>query len=187
MLPSEFRDVPPGHVFEADVTWLAESDVTRGCNPPVNDLYCPDSPVTREQMATFLARALDLPAGSSGAFSDVSSTVHRADIQALATAGITRGCNPPANDRFCPQAPVTRGAMAAFLVRALGLAGDAATNPFIDDDHSVFEDDIRSLAAASITRGCNPPLNDRFCPEQTVTRGEMAAFLHRAFDARHTH
>lgn len=180
--PSGFRDVPPGHLFDADITWLAGNEVTLGCNPPVNDLYCPDSPVTREQMATFLARALDLPAGSNGAFSDISSTVHRADILALAAAGITRGCNPPANDHFCPQAPVTRGAMAAFLVRALGLAGDAGANDFVDDDSSIFEEDIRNLAAAGVTRGCNPPLNDRFCPEQAATRAEMAAFLHRALD-----
>jgi hypothetical protein len=32
------------------------------------------------------------------------------------------GCNPPDNDRFCPEGPVTRGQMASFLVRALGLS-----------------------------------------------------------------
>ena len=42
------------------------------------------------------------------------------DIDKLATAGVTRGCNPPVNDRFCPGSNVTRGQMAAFLRRALG-------------------------------------------------------------------
>ena len=51
---------------------------------------------------------------------------------------------------------------------------------FSDDDGSVFEADIEWLAAAGITRGCNPPANDRFCPNDAVTRGQMAAFLHRA-------
>ena len=41
----------------------------------------------------------------------------QADIQALAASGITRGCNSPVNDPFCPADPVTRGQMAAFLGR----------------------------------------------------------------------
>jgi hypothetical protein len=53
-------------------------------------------------------------------------------------------------------------------------------DPFWDDDGSVFEADIEALAAAGVTRGCNPPHNTRFCPEQPVTRGQMAAFLARA-------
>jgi hypothetical protein len=44
----------------------------------------------------------------------------------------------------------------------------------------VFEADIERLAAAGITVGCNPPHNTRFCPDQPVTRQQMAAFLHRA-------
>ena len=70
--------------------------------------------------------------------------------------------------------------MAAFLVRFLGLSDDGGGNSFIDDDGSTFENDIAKLAAAGITAGCNPPTNDRFCPEQSVTRGQMAAFLRRA-------
>jgi hypothetical protein len=73
---------------------------------------------------------------------------------------------------------VTRGQMAAFLVRALDLGRSDAVD-FVDDEGSVFEADIQSLAAAGITRGCNPPANDRFCPNDAVTRGQMAAFLKR--------
>lgn len=71
-------------------------------------------------------------------------------------------------------------AMAAFLVRALGLTDDGGGNLFVDDAGSVFEGAIDRLAAAGITMGCNPPVNDRFCPNDHVTRGEMAAFLKRA-------
>ena len=49
-----------------------------------------------------------------------------------------------------------------------------------DDDGSVFEADIDRLGTAGVTRGCNPPVNDMFCPNQNVTREQMAAFLHRA-------
>src|SRR5690606_41816243 len=47
--------------------------------------------------------------------------------------------------------PVTRGQMAAFLVRALGLP-PSSTDSFVDDDGSVFEKDIQALAASGITR-----------------------------------
>jgi hypothetical protein len=70
--------------------------------------------------------------------------------------------------------------MAAFLVRALGLTDDGGGNLFIDDDDSVFEADIDKLGASGITKGCNPPKNDQFCPNARVTRAQMAAFLHRA-------
>jgi hypothetical protein len=69
--------------------------------------------------------------------------------------------------------------MAAFLVRAMGYS-DVGSVDFVDDNGSVFESDIERLAEAGVTRGCNPPTNDQFCPDEPVTRGQMAAFLHRA-------
>ena len=50
---------------------------------------------------------------------------------------------------------------------------------FTDDDNNIHEGSIEAIAAAGITKGCNPPANDNFCPGDTVTRGQMAAFLHR--------
>jgi hypothetical protein len=69
--------------------------------------------------------------------------------------------------------------MAAFLVRAFDLPPEVGDR-FADDNGSVFEEDIEALAAARITLGCNPPFSDRFCPEGTVTRAQMASFLVRA-------
>jgi len=116
---SRFLDVPKGHLFFEQIEWLAGVGITRGCNPPLNDLFCPDSPVTRGQMAAFLDRALNLPAGDPDQFTDDDTSVFEANIDALATAGITKGCNPPLDDQFCPNSPVTRGQMAAFLYRVL--------------------------------------------------------------------
>ena len=113
-----------------------------------------------------------------GSFIDDGDSVFESDIEWMFAQGITKGCNPPANDNYCPDNYVTRGQMAAFLTRALGLT-DQADNPFTDDDGSVFENDIEKLAAAGITRGCNPPANDNYCPDNYVTRGQMAAFLRR--------
>jgi hypothetical protein len=117
-----------------------------------------------------------------GTFSDDDGSVFESDIEWMAAEGITSGCNPSqGNTQFCPDDPVTRGQMAAFLVRALDLTDDGGGNTFIDDNGSVFESDIAKLAAADITRGCNPSQgNTQFCPNDPVTRGQMAAFLHRA-------
>jgi hypothetical protein len=82
---------------------------------------------------------------------------------------------------FCPDDNVTRGQMAAFLVRALSLTDDGVGDLFGDDDGSIFEASIDKLATAGITRGCNPPANTNFCPDDNVTRGQMAAFMRRAF------
>lgn len=113
-------------------------------------------------------------------FTDTGGSVHRSDIERLAFAGITFGCNPPANDKYCPTAPVSRGAMAAFLTRALDLPPPDVVDRFADDNDTVFADSIDRLASSGITYGCNPPANNRFCPARSVTRGQMAAFLTRA-------
>lgn len=179
--PPGFDDII-GNTFEGDIEWLANVGVTKGCNPPGNTLFCPSRAVTRDVMAAFLSRYLELPAASKDYFTDDDGSIFEDDINRVAEAGITRGCNPPGNDHFCPTRTVDRGQMAAFLVRALGLSDDGGGDLFIDDDTSIFERDIDRLGTAGITRGCNPPQNDRFCPTGIVNRAQMAAFLHRAAD-----
>jgi hypothetical protein len=170
-----------GNVHEGAIEGIAAVGITRGCNPPLNDRYCPDSTVNREQMAAFLARALNLPPADHDYFSDDEDNIFESDINRLAAAGITRGCNPPTGDRFCPSSPMTRGAMAAMLARAFEYP-TAGGNRFVDDDGHLFESDIQRIAAQGVTLGCNPPANDRFCPDRSVTRGAMASFLARALD-----
>jgi hypothetical protein len=118
-----------------------------------------------------------LPPG--GTFIDDNGSSFEGSIEAVAAAGITRGCTPT-NDLFCPRDPVTRAQMAAFLVRALGLTATGGS-AFIDV-FGTFAVDIDKLATAGITKGCNAPANDRFCPNDLVTRGQMAAFLVRALE-----
>ena len=116
-----------------------------------------------------------------GSFQDVlDNHQYFGHIEWLAGWGITQGCNPPSNTSYCPDHPVTRGQMAAFLVRAPATRTPAEGNLFRDDNGSVFEGDIDKLATAGVTLGCNPPINDRYCPDNVVTRGQMAAFLVRA-------
>ncbi len=167
-------------LFEADIEWMAARGVTSGCNQPLGDRFCPDADVTRGEFAAFLHRALG-DAGPvterSTPFVDAVDSVFQADIQWLSAKGVTKGCG---KDTFCPDEPVTRGQLAAFLVRAFGYDDAGEGNLFADDEQSIFEDQIDMLATAGVTKGCNPPDNDRFCPAGTVTRAQMAAFLHRA-------
>ncbi|MGD2102256.1 MAG: hypothetical protein PVG83_08445 [Acidimicrobiia bacterium] len=181
--------LPPGGTFvddddnphEGAIEAIAAIDVTRGCNPPANDRYCPRYDVNRGVMAAFLVRALGLPSTTEDFFTDDDGHLFEADINDLAAAGITRGCNPPANDHFCPDRDMRRGAMAAMLARAFGYPAQPG-DTFIDDNGNIFEADIEKIAALGITRGCNPPANDRFCPDRTVTRDTMATFLARALE-----
>lgn len=173
-----------GSVFENAIDAIARAGITSGCNPPVNDHYCPKQPVTRGEMAAFLTRALRLPHSTTDFFTDDDGSVFERAVNALARTGITVGCNPQqTGDRYCPERRMTRGEMAAMLNRAFQYP-PASPGPqpdrFTDDTGHMFEPAINLIAAAKLTLGCNPPVNDRFCPNDHVTRGQMAAFLARA-------
>jgi hypothetical protein len=165
-----FEDI--ANPFINDILWAYENGITAGCStdPP---LFCPNNPVLRDQMATFLDRTLNLPATSEDFFTDDEGNVHEGAINRLAAAGITGGCAP---GRFCPSGRVARDQMASFLVRAFELPA-SPTNFFTDDNSNIHENDINALAASGITGGCGP---GRYCPSQVVTRAQMTAFLHRA-------
>ncbi len=158
--------------FAADIAWAYDERITTGCKI---DLFCPNSVVTRGQMATFLARAFDLPSSGTDRFRDDEGNSHEADINRIAAAGITSGCSAT---RFCPDGRVTRAQMATFLTRALHLPATGA-DYFTDDNSNKHEANINRIRAAGITFGCG---GSRFCPNGLVTRGQMAAFLHRALD-----
>ena len=168
-----FSDIS-GSSFITEIEWLAERGITLGCG---GDRFCPTEVVTREQMASFIARAMQLPAATRDYFTDDGGSGHQADINRLAQAGVTNGCGGTA---FCPAGVVLREQMASFLARALSLA-PAAQDYFGDDAGSVHEPDINRMAAAGVSNGCGPGV---FCPKQLVTREQMAAFLYRAFAGR---
>ena len=172
--PSGYFDVPPTSPFSADVAWLGAAGITRGCNPPWGDHFCPSRRLTRAEAASLLVRALELPATTADAFDDDEHrTSHEADINALAEAGITQGC---AVGRFCPDEVLTRAETAALIARALDMP-PVEGDWFVDDDRSSHEAEINALAAAGITMGCT---DAEFCPDRAVRRDEVAAFLHRA-------
>jgi hypothetical protein len=178
---------PPGYegsfadddtsVHQDNIEAIAEMGITHGCNPPDNDLFCPERELTRGEITAFLRRMLELPAASSDYYDDDGGSIFEEDINALTEAGIGFGCS--ATD-YCPEDELRRDEMAELLVRTFGYANPEGTDFFSDDGDSAFEDSINKLRANGITFGCNPPAGDQFCPDRSLTRGEMATFLARA-------
>jgi subtilisin family serine protease len=160
-----------GNKHEASIEWILAEGITSGC---AAERYCPDGLVTRAQMATFLARALDLPAASTDYFTDDNGSTHEPNINRVRAAGITAGCE---GSHFCPDGVVTRAQMATFLARALDLPA-ASTNYFTDDAGNTHEARINAIASAGLTVGCTATT---YCPNGAVTRAQMATFLYRAF------
>lgn len=113
------------------------------------------------------------PASYDGTFWDDDGSVHEGSIEWLADSGITKGCN---GIQYCPEDTVTRGQMAAFLHRALGLP-DGTGNTYSDDNSSIFEAEIQALAEAGIAEPCAA---GKYCPDAPMTREMMAVFLTRA-------
>jgi hypothetical protein len=168
-----FSDVWRHDVHAGSILTVADAGITVGCG--AGDRFCPQHPVSREQVATFITRALALPADAGGAsFLDVDG-VHASSVGALSQAGLTHGCAP---DRFCPRDGLTRAEMASFLARSLDLGDGRRT--FTDvRPGSTHAGAIAALADHGVTEGCAP---DRFCPSAVVTRAQMASFLARVLE-----
>lgn len=180
---AQFNDVPVGSQFYNEIGKLSARGVTLGCG---GGNYCPDDIVTRDQMAAFILRAkgeFNPPTPATQRFNDVpSSNPFYNFIDRLAALNITLGCSssPPL---YCPGDQVKREQMSAFIIRGLG-----EFNPPIPvmqrfDDvpaENPFYNFIDRMAVLGITLGCSssPPL---YCPNDSVTRAQMAAFLVRAF------
>lgn len=161
-----------GSVHEPNIEAIAAAGITLGCG---GTDFCPQDGVTRGQMASFLARALDLAGDPPDAFTDDDSSTHEASIDLIAEAGITAGCG---GTEYCPDEVVTRAQMASFLARALDDLVPAGGDWFTDDEGNVHEANINVLRENEITLGC-AVAGDLYCPADDVTRGQMASFLAR--------
>jgi hypothetical protein len=182
-----FLDVDPANPFYDEIGRLSARGVTVGCSGGGSN-FCPNDPVTREQMAAFIVRSLgefSPPTPASQRFTDVppSNTFYNF-IDRLAVLGITVGCNPPTNTMYCPSSAVTREQMAAFIIRALGEFDPPTPGSQRFNDvppANVFYNFIDRMAVLNITLGCTPD-HMFYCPQDPVTRAQMAAFLVRAFN-----
>jgi len=182
-----FVDAPPGYWAEDAIYKIYNAGITTGCsNIPLR--YCPENPTNRTQMAVFLGRAVHgssfTPPSPTGIFDDVSVSYWAADwIEQFYNDGITGGCNTNPL-QYCPTNPVTRAQMAIFLLRAKHGSSYTplpATGIFNDVPTSYWAAAwIEQLYNEGITTGCSTnPL--KYCPENSVTRAQMAVFIMRTF------
>ncbi len=169
--PAPIFDDIAGSVHEGAIEAIYAAGITYGCDA---DSFCINDDVLRGQMASFIARAMNLPAPLSDYASDDASSVHEDNINRIYDAAIPVECG---DGLYCPGEAITREHMAVFLYRALALP-DADDDVFSDDEQSPYEREINALAAAGITVGC---ADGSFCPDEPVSRGQMASFLARAF------
>ena len=180
-VPSTFLDVSFEYWAHDYVARLYGSGITGGCSTaPL--LFCPDEGITRGQMAVFMETSLGRTPSASctGMFSDVNAATVGdtvcSFIEQFAAEGITGGCG---NGKFCPNDPVTRGQMAVFIEAALGAAPAAPCSGTFTDVSAGTTGDlfcryIEDFATKGITSGCGTGV---FCPNNPVTRSQMAVFL----------
>ena len=180
-------------IHESDIETLTARGIMTGCDA-MFDRYCPLDTMTRADVAVALARAIgNIPDSPTlRPFSDISDdSPYRAHVAYLADLGVTRGCDD-SSPRFCPDLPATRAQVAVLLVRAFNLerVPEAVLDPggrnelhgsgpgFTDVGDHYAARAIEALYSNGISRGCSvdPP---RYCPDEPVSRGQMATMLSR--------
>lgn len=107
-----------GHWAEDSINRLAEAGISDGCN---TDMFCPNGRVNRGQIAKVIVLGYGVPSSSVDAFTDDETSTTEAYHNAMAAAGLAKGCNAFTR-RYCPNRQLTRAEMAGFLFRAEGLA-----------------------------------------------------------------
>jgi S-layer homology domain len=120
--PGVFADVPCPSLFADWIEELAAETITAGCG---GGNFCPDDPVTRQQMAVFLLKALIgsgyTPPACAGIFGDVACPSQFANwVETLYNRHITAGCSTSPL-LYCPTAPNVREQMAVFLTKTFSL------------------------------------------------------------------
>jgi hypothetical protein len=178
-----FLDVPYDYWVWRWIEAIENAGVTTGCG---NGNYCPEAPMTRDEMAIFLLRAKDgggyvPPACTTPMFADVPcSNPYAPWINELVRRGVTAGCG---GGNYCPKTSITRSQMAVFLLATLqgpGWSPPACTSPVFADMpcSSPFAPWIDELVSRGVTAGCG---SGNYCPNDVVTRAQMAVFIATTF------
>lgn len=129
-----FRD-DDGHFAEAAMNSLVDAGVRLGC---AKGLVCPDSRVTREEMAAIFVAAFGWKQQAKpGQYTDLKGSRFPKETAEAARRGAILACDPPLNKRMCPTRKVRRDEALFALVSAAGLQPTANAG----EDH-----DIPSLA-----------------------------------------
>ena len=169
-----FQDVKESDYYCEAVSWAAEQGIAAGTG---KNTFSPNAPCTRGQMAAFLWRAAGSPEPelTGCKFSDLREEdyYYKAVLWAV-EQGITAGTS---QSSFSPEAPCTRGQMAAFLHRCSGTPKPSGSLPFSDVPSGAYYcEAVKWAVQNGITSGTS---KTTFSPDAPCTRGQMAAFLYR--------
>ena len=180
-----------GTTHEQAINQIAHSGITVGCAAEPQPLFCPNQAVTRAEMAAFMLRATgqgNPTPNRSNTFSDVPEGQWYTEyVHAFAETDI----DPGTDGLWRPNDPLTRLEMAYWLTGVFDHITPLRTalNPLgevVSDALGLFEDVNQAdwavaegLYRVGVTFGCSAdPL--LYCPDQPVTRGQMASFITRA-------
>ncbi len=185
----QFGDVPITENYFDYISLFYQDGITAGCqaSPPE---YCPDTAVTRQQMAVFIVYALDLATKTplmftpSPAFDDIaSSSVYFNFVQHIHDLGITAGCSTSPPD-YCPNSNITQGQMAVFVITAWMMANNLSTftytqTPYFTDvqPSDPFFKFVQKMRDMGFWNGCS---STQYCETAPVTRAEMSPMVLRA-------
>ena len=169
-----FADVSAEEYYYEAVKWASENGVTGGIG---ENLFGANLPCTRAQIVTFLWRAAGSPEpkGMSG-FVDVSADAYYAKAVAWAVEqGIVSGTSATT---FSPDAVCTRAQSVAFLYRAFGEKVNKAAGFSDVSADAYYADAVAWAVENGVASGIGGGL---FAPDQNCARGQIVAFLYRAY------
>ena len=169
-----FADVSAEEYYYEAVKWASENGVTGGIG---ENLFGANLPCTRAQIVTFLWRAAGSPEpkGMSG-FVDVSADAYYAKAVAWAVEeGIVSGTSATT---FSPDAVCTRAQSVAFLYRAFGEKVNKAAGFSDVSADAYYADAVAWAVKNGVASGIGGGL---FAPDQDCARGQIVAFLYRAY------
>jgi hypothetical protein len=187
-----FTDVSSTSVHAEAIDCLWIYGVAQGSFADGDVVYEPGATVSREQMASFIARTIDALQPSVYALRVDDGTIedppyadaadigdaHRANVTRLDEAGIVQGT---ADGTFQPSATLNRAQMASFVVRMIEEVTGTDLEPaqVFDDISGVHADNIRKLAGIGVTAGTG---DNTYSPDAPITREAMGSFLARTMD-----
>jgi glucose/arabinose dehydrogenase len=184
LAPHSFDDVLPDQKQWTPIESVYLAGVSLGCD---DDSFCSDDPVQRQQIAALLVRAQNPVAApgdcTSNPYTDVlMGSQYCKWVKALQDQGIASPCG---GGNFCPEEPVSRGLLAAWLLKTVH-PGFTPSPPVCNKD--VFEvakaDPLCPWIRDATSEGLVPPCDqagNTFCRNAPVRRDQLAALLVGAF------
>ena len=166
-------DRSPTSWYHEAVDWAYVNEITKGSS---TTKFSPNAECTREQMVTFLWRAMNMPKATitSCPFTDVNPGAY--SYAAILWAYENEIINGTAKDKFSPSAPVTREQVVTILWRLAKSPSVEGKMPFSDVNAGYSFDAIRWAAANNVTTGYP---DGTFRPTKSVSRAEIVTLLYR--------